>query len=182
MKVVKSTEEVCSTAKSMIGMQLVTHQTGPEGKEVKRVYIEEGCDIARELYLGAIIDRAKDCVTFMASTEGGMEIEEVAEADAGEDHPALSASIRRRASMAHHCQDHRVRPRPGRRAGQVGDVKFLTGACTRRFTDTGRQPMVEINPLVVTGSGDVIALDAKMNFDDNALYPPQEYRGAAGRG
>ena len=78
VKVVKSLDDVADTAGKMIGMQLVTHQTGPDGKEVKRVYIEEGCDIARELYLGMLVDRANSRITLMASTEGGMEIEEVA--------------------------------------------------------------------------------------------------------
>lgn len=165
VKVVKSIEEVSETAKAMIGMQLVTHQTGPEGKEVKRVYVEDGCDIARELYLGAIIDRANDCVTFMASTEGGMEIEEVAAATPEKIHmvsidPATGI-------MPFHAR--KIAFGLGLEGKQVSAaVKFIT-ALYKSIIDTDAS-LVEINPLVVTGSGDVIALDAKMNFDDNALF------------
>lgn len=165
VKVVKSIEEVVETAKSMIGMQLVTHQTGPEGKEVKRVYVEDGCDIARELYLGAIIDRANDCVTFMASTEGGMEIEEVAAETPEKIHmvsidPATGV-------MPFHAR--KIAFGLGLEGKQVGAaVKFIM-ALYNSIIDTDAS-LVEINPLVVTGSGDVIALDAKMNFDDNALF------------
>ncbi|WP_373084294.1 ADP-forming succinate--CoA ligase subunit beta [Sneathiella sp.] len=165
VKVVKSIDEVTETAKSMIGMQLVTHQTGPEGKEVKRVYIEEGCDIARELYLGAIIDRANDCVTFMASTEGGMEIEEVAEKTPEKIHmvsidPATGI-------MPFHAR--KIAFGLGLEGKQVGSaVKFIL-ALYKAIIDTDAS-LVEINPLVVTSSGTIIALDAKMNFDDNALF------------
>lgn len=165
VKVVKSIEEVAETAKAMIGMQLVTHQTGPEGKEVKRVYVEDGCDIARELYLGAIIDRANDCVTFMASTEGGMEIEEVAAATPEKIHmvsidPATGI-------MPFHAR--KIAFGLGLEGKQVGAaVQFIT-ALYKSIVDTDAS-LVEINPLVITGGGDVIALDAKMNFDDNALF------------
>ncbi|MEH6403264.1 MAG: ADP-forming succinate--CoA ligase subunit beta [Sneathiella sp.] len=165
VKVVKSIEEVAEAAKSIIGMQLVTHQTGPEGKEVKRVYVEEGCDIARELYLGAIIDRANDCVTFMASTEGGMEIEEVAEKTPEKIHkvtidPAtgIQAFHARKIAFALDLK--------GKQVGSA--VKFIM-ALYEAVNDSDAD-LVEINPLVVTGSGDIIALDAKMNFDDNALF------------
>ncbi|WP_334128388.1 ADP-forming succinate--CoA ligase subunit beta [Sneathiella sp.] len=165
VKVVKSLDAVADTAKSMIGMQLVTHQTGPEGKEVKRVYIEEGCDIARELYLGAIIDRAKDCVTFMASTEGGMDIEEVAEKTPEK---ILMVSVDPASGiMPFHAR--RIAFSLGLEGKQINAaVKFIM-ALYNAIIDTDAS-LVEINPLVVTGSGDVIALDAKMNFDDNALY------------
>jgi succinyl-CoA synthetase beta subunit len=165
VKVVKSIEEVAETAKAMIGMQLVTHQTGPEGKEVKRVYVEEGCDIARELYLGAIIDRAQDCITFMASTEGGMEIEEVAAKTPEKIHmvsidPATGI-------MPYHAR--KIAFGLGLEGKQVGAaVKFII-ALYKSIVDTDAS-LVEINPLVITGSGEVIALDAKMNFDDNALF------------
>ncbi len=165
VKVVKSIEEVVEAAKALIGMQLVTHQTGPEGKEVKRVYVEDGCDIARELYLGAIIDRANDCVTFMASTEGGMEIEVVAENTPEKIHmitidPATGI-------MPFHAR--KIAFALGLEGKQVGAaVKFIM-ALYNSIIDTDAN-LVEINPLVVTGSGDIIALDAKMNFDDNALF------------
>ncbi|MBO6825198.1 MAG: ADP-forming succinate--CoA ligase subunit beta [Sneathiella sp.] len=169
VKVVKSVEEVAETAKSMLGMQLVTHQTGPEGKEVKRIYVEDGCDIARELYLGAIIDRAQDCVTFMASTEGGMEIEEVAAETPEKIHmvsidPATGI-------MPFHAR--KIAFALGLEGKQVGAaVKFIV-ALYNSIIDTDAS-LVEINPLVVTGSGEVIALDAKMNFDDNALFRQKE--------
>jgi succinyl-CoA synthetase beta subunit len=165
VKVVKSVEEVSETAKAMIGMQLITHQTGPEGKEVKRVYVEDGCDIARELYLGAIIDRAQDCITFMASTEGGMEIEEVA---AETPEKILMVSIDPATGiMPFHAR--KIAFGLGLEGKQVGAaVKFIT-ALYKSIVDTDAS-LVEINPLVITGSGDVIALDAKMNFDDNALF------------
>jgi len=165
VKVVKSIEEVAETSKAIIGMQLVTHQTGPEGKEVKRVYVEDGCDIARELYLGAIIDRANDCVTFMASTEGGMEIEEVAAATPEKIHmvsidPATGI-------MPYHAR--KIAFGLGLEGKQVGSaVKFII-ALYQAIIDTDAS-LVEINPLVITGAGEVIALDAKMNFDDNALF------------
>tara|TARA_R100000005_G_scaffold95557_2_gene77507 strand:- start:4861 stop:6030 length:1170 start_codon:yes stop_codon:yes gene_type:complete len=165
VKVVKSLDAVAETAQAMIGMQLVTHQTGPEGKEVKRVYIEEGCDIARELYLGAIIDRAKDCVTFMASTEGGMDIEEVAEKTPEK---IMMVSVDPATGvMPFHAR--KIAFGLGLEGKQIGAaVKFIV-ALYKAIVDTDAS-LVEINPLVVTGGGDVIALDAKMNFDDNALY------------
>ena len=165
VKVVKSLDDVADTASKMIGMQLVTHQTGPDGKEVKRVYIEEGCDIARELYLGMLVDRANSRITLMASTEGGMEIEEVA---AKTPEKILMAAI----DPASGIQQHHARKLAfglGLEGDQVKSaVKFIM-AMYRAFTELDAS-IVEINPLVVTGAGEVMALDAKMNFDDNALY------------
>ena len=165
VKVVKSLDDVADTAGKMIGMQLVTHQTGPDGKEVKRVYIEEGCDIARELYLGMLVDRANSRITLMASTEGGMEIEEVA---AKTPEKILMAAI----DPASGIQQHHARKLAfglGLEGDQVKSaVKFIM-AMYRAFTELDAS-IVEINPLVVTGAGEVMALDAKMNFDDNALY------------
>ncbi|MDH5748668.1 MAG: ADP-forming succinate--CoA ligase subunit beta [Rhodospirillales bacterium] len=165
VKVVKSIEDVRSTADQMLGMTLVTHQTGPEGKEVKRVYIEEGCDIARELYLGVLIDRVTSRVTFMASTEGGMEIEEVA---AKTPEKILKVVI----DPATGIQPFHARQLAfglGLEGKQVGAaVKFMI-AMYNAFTGLDAS-LLEINPLVITGAGEVIALDAKMNFDDNALY------------
>ncbi|MBP7063459.1 ADP-forming succinate--CoA ligase subunit beta [Ferrovibrio sp.] len=165
VKVVKSIDAVSETAKNMLGMTLVTHQTGPEGKLVKRLYVEEGCDIKRELYLSLLIDRATSRVTVMASTEGGMDIEEVAAK-----HPkkifklaidpvtGLQPFHARKIAFALKLKDK-----------QVGSaVKFLT-AMYQAFIALDAS-IVEINPLVVTGAGDLIALDAKMNFDDNALF------------
>jgi succinyl-CoA synthetase beta subunit len=169
VKVVKSIEEVRDIAKKMIGMTLVTHQTGPEGKEVKRVYVEEGCDIERELYLGMLIDRATSRVTLMASTEGGMEIEEVA---AKTPEKILKVAIDPAAGLqAFHAR--KVAFGLGLEGKQVASaVKFLA-AMYNAFMGLDAS-LVEINPLVVTGAGDVVALDAKMNFDDNALFRHRE--------
>lgn len=165
VRVVKSVADVKSNAGEMIGATLVTKQTGPEGKEVSRVYIEEGCDIKRELYLSLLVDRDTSRVTVMASTEGGMEIEEVAEATpekiitiAIDPVTGLQGFHARRIAFALGLEGDQVK----------SAVKFLS-AMYKAFTDLDAA-MVEINPLVITGSGDVIALDAKMGFDDNALF------------
>ena len=169
VKVVKSIEDVRENAKRMIGMTLVTHQTGPHGKEVKRVYVEEGCDIKRELYLGMLIDRATSRVTVMASTEGGMEIEEVA---AKTPEKILKVAVDPAAGLQpFHAR--KIAFGLGLEGKQVASaVKFLT-AMHNAFTGLDAS-LVEINPLVVTGAGDVVALDAKMNFDDNALFRHRE--------
>ena len=165
VRICKSLEDVKENARKMLGHVLVTKQTGPAGKEVKRLYIEEGCDIARELYLGMLIDRATSRVTVMASAEGGMEIEEVAAATPEKIikvaiDPALGL-------MPYHGR--KVAFFLGLKGKEVGAaVKFLM-AMYRALTELDAS-IVEINPLVVTGGGQVIALDAKMNFDDNALF------------
>jgi succinyl-CoA synthetase beta subunit len=165
VRVVKSPSEAKAAAAAMLGKTLVTKQTGPKGKEVKRVYVEQGCDIKRELYLGMLIDRATSRVTAMASTEGGMEIEEVA---AKHPEKILKVAI----DPATGLQPFHARQIAfglGLEGKQVGAaVKFL-GAMYQAFTQLDAS-IVEINPLVVTGAGEVIALDAKMNFDDNALF------------
>jgi len=165
VKVVKSLDDVRKEAERMIGMTLVTHQTGPEGKEVSRVYVESGSDIKRELYLGMLVDRASYRVTVMASTEGGMEIEEVAE-------KTPEKIIKLAIDPVTGLQPYHARQIAfglGLEGKQIGKaVKFLT-AMYQAFTELDCA-IVEINPLVVTGDGDVIALDAKMNFDDNALF------------
>jgi len=165
VKVVKSVDDVAATAKKMLGMNLVTHQTGPQGRIVKRVYIEEGCDIKRELYLGVLLDRQTSRITFMASTEGGMDIEEVA-------HKTPEKITRVAVDPAAGMQPFHAR-RIAYALGLEGDqvksaTKFLH-ALYRAYTELDAS-LLEINPLVITGKGDVIALDAKMNFDDNALY------------
>ncbi|MBI3503761.1 MAG: ADP-forming succinate--CoA ligase subunit beta [Proteobacteria bacterium] len=165
VRVVKSIDEVKKNAAAMLGKTLITKQTGPKGKEVKRIYVEEGCDIKRELYLGMLVDRATRCVTIMASTEGGMEIEEVA-------HKTPEKIIKVAIDPAEGLQAYYARKVAfalGLEGKQVGAcVKFLT-AMYEAFTGLDAS-IVEINPLVITGAGDVIALDAKMNFDDNALF------------
>jgi succinyl-CoA synthetase beta subunit len=165
VKVVKSIDEVAEKSKAMLGMTLVTHQTGPEGKLVKRLYVEEGCDIKRELYLSFLVDRATSRITVMASTEGGMEIEEVA---ASHPEKILKVAI----DPVTGLQPFHARQIAfglGLEGKQVQSaVKFMT-AMYEAFVGLDAS-IVEINPLVVTGAGDLIALDAKMNFDDNALY------------
>lgn len=166
VKVVKSIQEVHDTAAKMLGMTLVTHQTGPEGKEVKRIYVEAGCDIKKEYYLSLLIDRATSRVTFIASQEGGMDIEEVAEK-----HPE---------KIIHISIDpvQGIRPFHTRRLAyglglkdepKMKDFQKLVTQLYDAFIGTDASQL-EINPLVKTGSGDFIALDAKMNFDGNALF------------
>jgi len=165
VKVVKSVEEVREVASELLGKTLVTHQTGPQGREVQRLYIEEGCDIGDELYLSILVDRGTSRVTIIASSEGGMDIEEVAETNPEK---ILSLGI----DPATGLQPHHIR----RIAGVLGLSKdtakqfpgFL-GSLYRAFNELDAS-LLEINPLVVTGSGDLLALDAKMSFDDNALY------------
>jgi len=165
VKLAKSPAEAKAIAEKILGMQLVTHQTGPAGQKVRKLYVEEGCDIARELYLGLTLDRASSRNVFMASSEGGVEIEEVAEK-----HPE---KILREA-----CD-----PVVGLGAYQARDLAFglgLSGPSVNSFvkfataiykaflaTDAS---IIEINPLVVTKQGEIIALDAKINYDDNALF------------
>jgi succinyl-CoA synthetase beta subunit len=165
IKVVKSIDDVKSTAQKMLGMNLVTPQTGPKGKEVKRVYVEEGCDIKRELYLGMLLDRKASRLVMMASTEGGMDIEEVA---AKHPEKIIKVTIDPAAGFS---PFHARRLAYGLKleGPQVGSaVKFMT-SLYKAFNELDAS-LVEINPLVVTGAGQVLALDAKMNFDDNALY------------
>jgi succinyl-CoA synthetase beta subunit len=165
VKVVKSIEDVRSTAEKMLGMNLVTKQTGPAGKEVKRVYIEEGCDIKRELYMSMLIDRATSRITIIASTEGGMDIEEVA---AKTPEKILKVAVDPATGLMP-FHGRQIAFGLGLEGKQINScVRFVHGMY-RAFTDLDAS-LVEINPLVVTGAGDVIALDAKMNFDDNALF------------
>ena len=165
VKVVKSIDEVRSTAEQMLGMTLVTHQTGPQGKEVKRIYIEEGCDIARELYLSMLIDRGTSQVTVMASTEGGMDIEEVA-AKTPEKiikvaiNPAIGMQAFHARQLAFGLQLE------GKQVSSA--VKLLRGIYDA-FVGLDAS-LIEINPLIVATTSEVVALDAKMNFDDNALF------------
>jgi succinyl-CoA synthetase beta subunit len=165
VKVVKSLEDVKAQAENMLGMTLVTHQTGPAGKEVKRVYIEEGCDIKRELYLGMLVDRATGRVTLMASTEGGMEIEEVA---AHSPEKILKIAIDP-ATGIQPFHARKVAFGLGLEGKQVQTATKFILALSQAFHELDAS-IVEINPLVVTGSGDIICLDAKVNFDDNALF------------
>lgn len=165
VKLARSKDEAREIAGKILGMQLVTHQTGPEGKIVKRLLVEQGMEIERELYVGIVLDRATAMDTFMVSTEGGMEIEKVA------------------AETPEKIFKARIFPGTGLQANQVkqmcfalglkGDQlkngsKFLT-ALYKAYKESDAS-LAEINPLVVTKQGEVIALDAKLNFDDNALF------------
>ena len=165
VKLARSEDEVAAAARAMLGRKLVTHQTGPEGREVKRVYVEEGCEIARELYLGMLIDRTTQRVTLIGSTEGGVEIEEVA-ANAPE--KILTEAIDPASGIEpFHARNFAFRV--GLEGAQIGvAVKFAT-ALYRAFCELDAS-VAEINPLVVTKSGELMALDAKIDFDDNALY------------
>jgi succinyl-CoA synthetase beta subunit len=165
VRVVKSVEDVSANAQQMLSSVLITRQTGPAGKEVRRLYIEEGCDIARELYLGMLVDRASSRITIMASTEGGMEIEEVA-------HASPEKILKVAIDPATGLQPFHARQIAfglGLTGKAVGAATKFIGALYQAFVDLDAS-IVEVNPLVVTGAGDVIALDAKLNFDDNALY------------
>ncbi len=165
VKLARSVEEVRQLAGEMLGMTLVTHQTGPQGRVVKRVYIEEGCDIARELYLGAVIDRGTSRVTLMASQEGGVEIEEVA---ARSPEKILRAAI----DPATGFMPHYGRALAFGLGLSGAEVRKAVGLMQGLYNCMVERDasLVEINPLVVTGAGDLLALDAKMNFDSNGLF------------
>ncbi|MED1090615.1 ADP-forming succinate--CoA ligase subunit beta [Bacillus paramycoides] len=165
VKVAKNLEEVRTYAESILGTTLVTHQTGPEGKEVKRLLIEEGCDIKKEYYVGLVLDRATSQVVLMASEEGGTEIEEVAEKTPEKIFkeyidPAVGLQGFQARRIAFNINI------PKELVGQA--VKFMMGLYSA-FIEKDCS-IAEINPLVTTGDGKVMALDAKLNFDSNALY------------
>ena len=149
----------------MLGHDLVTKQTGPAGRTVKRLYIEDGCDIKRELYLSMLVDRAIGRIAVIASTEGGMDIEAVAH-----DHPEkiVEQAIDPAAGFQAY-QGRNIAFALGLSGKQVGSLVAMLGGLYRAFTELDAS-LIEINPLVVTATGDVIALDAKMNFDDNGLF------------
>ncbi len=165
VKLAKSVEEVRQLAEDMLGMTLVTHQTGSKGKEVHRLFVEDGCDIARELYLGMVIDRETSQVTFMASTEGGMDIEDVA-AKTPEKIRMVSIDPAIGFQSFHGRQMAFGLGLEGKQINKA--VAFMNGLY--RAMIERDVSLVEINPLVVTSDGDLVALDAKMNFDGNALY------------
>lgn len=165
VKVAKSLDEVKKYAEQILGMKLVTHQTGPEGQLVKRLLIEEGADIRKELYVGMVVDRSSQRVTLMASSEGGMDIEEVAE-----HHPEKIHKVQIDPVSGLSTKDAEETARkigvPDVAAPEAG--KFLQ-ALYKAFDETDAS-LAEINPLIVTGDNHVFALDAKMNFDSNALF------------
>ena len=165
VKVAKSVDEVREWASRIMGMQLITHQTGPEGQKVRRLLIEEGADIRKELYIGLVVDRGTQEVCVMASSEGGMDIEEVAAHTPEKIHKVF---VDPQAGLADAQADDLAR-KIGVPDASVPQARAMLKNLYKAFWDTDAS-LVEINPLVLTGKGDVIALDAKMTFDDNALY------------
>ncbi|MGC9419917.1 MAG: malate--CoA ligase subunit beta [Rhodovulum sp.] len=165
VKVCKSEKEVAEFAAGLFGKQLVTRQTGAAGKGVYRIWVEEASDIAQELYLGFVLDRKSERIMVVASSSGGMEIEEIAEEDP-------ESLVRMVVDPAHGLVEYQARElafKLGLKGAQVGQMVKAVRACYRAYRDLDAT-MVEINPLVITGSGDLVALDAKMSFDTNALY------------
>ena len=171
VKLAKSAEEAETLAEKMLGMKLVTPQTGEEGRIVRRLLIEEGLDIKRELYLGILVDRAARAPVFMASAAGGMEIEEVAKTNP---EAILRETIRPTTGMQpYHAR--KIAFGLGLPAELMGAAAPFFQSLYRAFVETDAS-LLEINPCVVTGDGRLVALDAKVNFDDNALYRHPEYK------
>jgi succinyl-CoA synthetase beta subunit len=169
VKVVNSPEEAEKAARSILGMTLVTHQTGPGGRVVKKILVEEGMEIKEELYLGVVIDRSKECPVIMASREGGVEIEKVA-AEAPE--KIIKEWVDPTAGFRP-FQVNKIGFGLGLDPAQVGKMRGFLMGLYRAFVEKDCL-FAEINPLVLTGNGDFIALDAKMNFDDNGLFRHKE--------
>ena len=172
IRVTRTPEAAREAAGALLGSNLVTPQTGPEGRAVKRVYLEEGCDVAREFYLSMLVDRASGQVVAIASTEGGMSIEEVAA-----EHPDRIVTLSIDPATG-------VQPHHGRRLaralgldGRAGREGAALLADVHRAFHELDATLIEINPLALTGDGRLLALDAKMAFDDNALFRHEEVRG-----
>ncbi len=165
VKLAKSPEEAESLAKKIIGMTLVTHQTGPEGRQVSRVLIEEGVAIERELYLSIIIDRTRKAPVVIASPAGGMDIEEVATSTPEQ----IFRVTLNHATGVIPFQARKLAFGMGLNGTQANVFVSLLQSVYKAFIDTDAS-LIEINPLIVTGDGDLLALDAKVSFDDNALY------------
>jgi len=165
VKVAKSIDQVRDYASQILGMQLITHQTGATGQKVRRLLVEEGADIRKELYIGLVVDRVSQKVTVMASSEGGMDIEEVADKT-----PELihKVNVDPSVGLADEQADDLAR-RIGVPEGSIVQARVILQGLYKAFWDTDAS-LAEINPLILTGKGEVIALDAKLNFDSNALY------------
>ena len=168
VKVSKGKDAIRESAESILGMQLVTHQTGPQGQKVKQLLVEEGMDIRKELYCSVLVDRGRQCVVLLASTEGGMDIEEVAEKTPEKIlkifvNPAVGLRPYQANELAFGLKIDKINPKLIRPAAAV----FMALYETFMQEDCS---LLEINPLVLTGDGRVIALDAKLAFDDNAMY------------
>ncbi|MBM3394097.1 MAG: ADP-forming succinate--CoA ligase subunit beta [Betaproteobacteria bacterium] len=165
VKLARSRDEVLTYAKSILGMQLVTHQTGPQGQPVRRLLIEEGADIKKELYLGMVVDRATQRVALMASSEGGMDIEEVAAHTPEKIHKVFIDPV----AGLRDAEADDVARKIGIPEASLGQARAVFQGLYRAFVETDAS-LAEINPLILTGDGRVVALDAKMNFDSNALF------------
>ena len=165
VKVARSLDEVREWAGKILGMQLKTHQTGPEGQKVRRLLIEEGADIRKELYIGLVVDRGTQQVCVMASSEGGMDIEEVAAHTPEKIHKVF---VDPQTGLTDAQADDLAR-KIGIPDASVPKARAILKSLYQAFWETDAS-LAEINPLILTGNGDVVALDAKMNFDDNALY------------
>ena len=165
VKVARSLEEVREHASAILGMRLKTHQTGPEGQTVRRLFIEEGARIAKELYVGMVVDRGSQRAVLMASSEGGMDIEEVAAKTPEKIH---KVAIDPKSGLADGDAESIAR-QIGVPEGAVAQGRDLLKALYRAFDETDAS-LLEVNPLIVTADEKVVALDAKMNFDDNALF------------
>ena len=171
VKIAKSIEDAGELAAKMLGMTLVTHQTGPEGRVVRRLLIEETLPIERELYLGIVLDRAEAKPVFMASQSGGMEIEQVA----AENPDAILKEYVDPGMGLEAFQARKLAFRLGLKPEQIGQaVKFMTGLY-KAFEETDSS-LMEINPFITCGDGRLFALDAKMNFDDNGLFRHPELK------
>ena len=165
VKVAKSLDQVREYANAIMGMQLVTHQTGPEGQKVRRLLVEEGADIKKELYVSMVTDRVSQRVVLMASSEGGMDIEEVAES-----HPELIHKVAIDPALGLTDADaDSIAAKIGIPQESIADARAQLQGLYRAYWETDAS-LAEINPLILTGSGKVIALDAKFNFDSNALF------------
>jgi succinyl-CoA synthetase beta subunit len=172
VKLARSRNEVRSHAAAILGMQLKTHQTGPEGQKVRRLLIEEGADIRKELYVAMVVDRVSQRVVLMASSEGGMDIEEVAAQSPEKIH---KVAIDPMAGLTDRDAEDVAR-KIGIPADAVPQARELLKGLYQAFDGTDSS-LAEVNPLIVTGDGKVLALDAKMNFDDNALFRHPEIVG-----
>ena len=171
VKLVSSAREASEFAGKLLGQPLITHQTGPQGRVVRRVYVEQAGDVARELYLGMVVDRKAECVAVISSTEGGMEIEEVA---AKTPDKILTEPIDPIIGLAG-FQSRKLAFALGLRDKQVGQFGALLNSLYRAFIETDAS-LIEINPLVLTKDGNVVCLDAKLSFDDNALFRHPDIR------
>jgi succinyl-CoA synthetase beta subunit len=171
VKLVSSANEARDFAAKLLGKPLVTHQTGPEGRVVRRMYVEQASEVARELYLGMVVDRKAEGVSIIASTEGGMEIEEVA---AKTPDRIITEPIDPIIGLSG-FQARKIAFALGLRDKQVGQFGATLAALYRAFNETDAS-LIEINPLVVTKDGTVICLDAKMSFDDNGLFRHPDLR------